>query len=376
MLLCRETPRKVRAEFLDQQRDAVRAAALVADRVFDSHFVERRAVAELHGQRVGNRTLVRVVIILRVLRVFHAFDLRAQRVDARILRDCILVVRGGEPPEDQRHRNHVLDAVIAIGRVIQRPFLVDDADGRFVRADCDLRDVLDAFALRGKLRVQRHRRFDRGLRVELGRKRNLEQHVFHHVRTVRTLELECIAVEQHVVEAPRLRTQHRRIAHLAGLRDQREAHRARRGVAGGPRLARAGVRRMAVRAQRVPIDERERHRVDQLVAREADQLADHRGRRELDEQHMIEPDLVERVLERDAALNFVRLDHADQDVFHRQRLFARCDGVARQPVGGGENAAEVIGRMAPFGGEPGVVEVEPADHRADIERGLDRIELE
>ena len=29
--------------------------------------------------------------------------------------------------------------------------------------------------------MQRHRRFDRGLRVELGRERNLEQHVFHHV---------------------------------------------------------------------------------------------------------------------------------------------------------------------------------------------------
>ena len=32
--------------------------------------------------------------------------------------------------------------------------------------------------------------------------------------------------------------------------------------------------------------------------------------------------------------------------------------------------------MAPFGREPGVVEVQPADHRADIERRLHRIELE
>src|SRR2546430_1185701 len=32
--------------------------------------------------------------------------------------------------------------------------------------------------------------------------------------------------------------------------------------------------------------------------------------------------------------------------------------------------------MAPFGGEPGVVEIEPADRRADVERRLHRIELE
>ncbi len=31
--------------------------------------------------------------------------------------------------------------------------------------------------------------------------------------------------------------------------------------------------------------------------------------------------------------------------------------------------------MAPFRGQPGVVEVEPADHGSDVERGLHRIEL-
>src|SRR3989454_8922191 len=32
-------------------------------------------------------------------------------------------------------------------------------------------------------------------------------------------------------------------------------------------------------------------------------------------------------------------------------------------------------RVAPLGGEPGVVEIEPADHGADIERRLHRVEL-
>ena len=51
-------------------------------------------------------------------------------------------------------------------------------------------------------------------------------------------------------------------------------------------------------------------------------------------------------------------------------------GVAREPVGDGENAAEIVGGMAPLGGQPGVVEVEPADHGADVERRLHRVELE
>ena len=48
---------------------------------------------------------------------------------------------------------------------------------------------------------------------------------------------------------------------------------------------------------------------------------------------------------------------------------------AREPVGDGEDAAEIVGGMAPLGGQPGVVEVEPADHGADVEGGLHGVEL-
>src|SRR5690606_5831302 len=51
-------------------------------------------------------------------------------------------------------------------------------------------------------------------------------------------------------------------------------------------------------------------------------------------------------------------------------------GIAREPVGGGQDAAQVVRGVAPFGGQPGVVEVEPADHGADVEGGLDRVQLE
>ena len=116
------------------------------------------------------------------------------------------------------------------------------------------------------------------------------------------------------------------------------------------------------------------------VGESADDLllvaAEHRGRDggggDADEQHMIEPDAVETVLQRQDALDLVRLDH---------RLQARRRSVndlllgARQVIGERKNAAEIIRWMAPFGGEPGVVEIEPADHRADVERRMHRIEL-
>ena len=92
----------------------------------------------------------------------------AQRVDARIVRDGVLVVGGGEPAEDQRHGDHVLDAVVAVGRVGERPGLVDDAHARLLRLDHDALDVVEPVLDR---RVQLHRALDRGLRVELRRDR-------------------------------------------------------------------------------------------------------------------------------------------------------------------------------------------------------------
>ena len=105
-------------------------------------------------------------------------------------------------------------------------------------------------------------------------------------------------------------------------------------------------------------------------------LRDDRGGGDLHQHDVVEADAVEAVLERDHALDLVRLDHRRQHVAHRQRRLAGGDRSARQPVGGREDAAQVVRRVAPFGGEPRVVEVEPADHRADVERRLHRIELE
>ena len=77
--------------------------------------------------------------------------------------------------------------MVAIGRIVQRAGLVDDAYARFLRFDDDFFDVVDAILY---ARMQRHAGLDRGLRMKLGRIGNLEQHVFHDVAAVPPLESE------------------------------------------------------------------------------------------------------------------------------------------------------------------------------------------
>ncbi len=78
---------------------------------------------------------------------------------------------------------------------------------------------------------------DGGLRVELGWVGDLEEHVLHHVRAERALELERFALEEHVVEAPRLCGEHRREARLALLDEVGKVDGTRARVAGCPGLA-------------------------------------------------------------------------------------------------------------------------------------------
>src|SRR2546428_8421410 len=101
--------------------------------------------------------------------------------------------------------------------------------------------------------------------MEFRRVGDLEQHVLHHVAAERALELERLALEEHVVEAPGLGGERRRVTHLPGPGDEREPYRARSGIARGPALARAGVRRVAVDAQRLAGEPGLRHRGRHLL---------------------------------------------------------------------------------------------------------------
>jgi len=72
--------------------------------------------------------------------------------------------------------------------LFKRAFLVDDADGRLMRADGYLLYVFRGPARPLQFAVQRHGAFHSGLRMKFGGKGYLEEHMFHHIRTVGTLE--------------------------------------------------------------------------------------------------------------------------------------------------------------------------------------------
>ena len=237
------------------------------------------------------------------------------------------------------------------------------------------RDAVDVIQPPRDLRMQPHRRFHRGLRVKLGGERHLEQHVFHHIAAVAALKAEPLALEGHVVEAPGGRRERARNAHFALLHEQRETHAAAGGVPRGPRLARSGVGRVAVGAQRPAVGESVRERVHHLRLAAAEHPHRHRRRGHAHQQHMIQADAVEAVLQRQAALDLVRLDHRRQHVAHEQRRLAAGRGDAGEIVGQRQNAAQIVRRMPPLRRQPSVVEVQPADHAADVPRRLDRIQL-
>src|SRR5690348_10299019 len=90
---------------------------------------------------------------------------------------------------------------------------------------------------------------------------------------------------------------------------------------------------------------------------------------------MIETHTIESVLERQHALNFMGLDHASEQIAHDVRLLALDNISAADKIGHGEICAEIVGRMTPLSRKPCIVEVEPPNERADIERGRDGIEF-
>ncbi|MNN63382.1 hypothetical protein D3C81_1787560 [compost metagenome] len=148
--------------------------------------------------------------------------------------------------------------------------------------------------------------------------------------------------ERHVVEAPLRRAQYTGNAHFTAQGDVGQAHAAAGGVAGGPGLARAGVRRVAVGAQCLAIHQGVGNGREQLLAIGAHQPGADGGGRQLDQQHMVQADAVEGVLQGEYALDFVGLDHGLQHHPHRQRCLAPGQAALRQVVGHGENAAEIV----------------------------------
>jgi hypothetical protein len=160
---------------------------------------------------------------------------------------------------------HAHEYSLAVGKVGERALFVDDADRRLLGADAHALDVIRRLAKRLEPLMDDVSGLDGRLRVELGRVGDLEEHVLHHVRAERALELERLALEEHVVEAPRLCGEHRGKARLALLDEVGEVDGARARVACRPGFARASVGRVAVGAERLAVHPRLGDGVDGLI---------------------------------------------------------------------------------------------------------------
>ena len=145
---------------------------------------------------------------------------------------------------------------LAIGEVGERALFVDDADRCLLGANAHALDVVRSLAERFEPFMNDVSSFDGRLCMELGRVGNLEEHILHHVRAERALELERLALKKHVVKAPRLCGEDRWEARLALLDEVGEVDGARACVPSCPGLARARVGRVAVGAERLAVHPR------------------------------------------------------------------------------------------------------------------------
>lgn len=97
-------------------------------------------------------------------------------------------------------RRHLL----SVSEVGKRSLLVDDPHSSLLCPDPDALDIIRSLPESLEFFVEGVGNLNGGLSVELSREGDLEEDVFHDVRSVGTLKLEPFALEEDVVEAPGL----------------------------------------------------------------------------------------------------------------------------------------------------------------------------
>ena len=66
----------------------------------------------------------------------------------------------------------------------------------------------------------------------------------------------------------------------------------------------------------------------------------------------------------------MRLDHRGQNILHRQRCFPLRNVAPGKIIGRTENGAQIVRRVSPFSGQPGVVEIQVANQHAQVKSSL------
>ena len=131
---------------------------------------------------------------------------------------------------------------------------------------------------------------------------------------------------------------------------------------------------MAIGAQGLAIDPGMRQRGEHLFPVGAHQFGTDGGRRHLHQHNMIQPYPVKRVLKGKYTLNFMGQDHGLKNGLHGQWRLAIGNAFLRKMVGNRKNGAEIIGGVAPFGRQPGIVVIQPADDTAYVPGGFHRVQ--
>ena len=208
--------------------------------------------------------------------------------------------------------------------------------------------------------------------------RNLEKHILHNIAPVWSLKFELFSFEQNVVETPDWCRQDSWYAWLTVLDLEHEVHSPLTGVARSPRLSRHGIRRVSVGSQTLSVYPSQCDGIRRLTLGQAEHLRRDCSSRDLDEHHMIKPDLVEGVFKRQTPLNLMSFDHGFQHILDTDDR-ASSD-MPPTSIGSGypvcyrKNTPKVVRRVSPFSCEPAVVVVEPANHGSDVESAIDGVE--
>jgi hypothetical protein len=90
---------------------------------------------------------------------------------------------------------------------------------------------------------------------------------------------------------------------------------------------------------------------------------------------VVQSDSVEAIFNGNVTLNLVSLNGGSKDLLNSQRRLAIGYICSREPICYGQDGTQVVRRVSPFLGEPGVVEVEPSDKSSVVEGGSDRVKL-
>ena len=152
------------------------------------------------------------------------------QIDRFARHDAPLIILG-EIALEQPERRHVLEAVIAVSRVVEDACLGCDADRRLVRPDVDTFDVVEPAT---HLEMQFYSSLERSLSVYHARIRSFEQQILHDIRTERSRECEWLAAELNGLHAPSRVGQYRPAWRFAAERPKSELHAARRCVGARP----------------------------------------------------------------------------------------------------------------------------------------------